>query len=127
MNKEDSTNKKERMGILNEVLEYGDNIISQVPAFRKFSVACMDHIGEKSLPYIKSAYEAIRYLVPKYISDNMDSPEYVNSTSLNLKINDHAIYSTINKLFILRFGSPLPERNAVKMYVVNKSLKLVYG
>ncbi len=81
MNKEDSTNKKERMGILNEVLEYGDNIISQVSEFRKFSVACLEHIGEKSLPYIKSAYEAIRYLVPKYISDNMDSPDYVNSTS----------------------------------------------
>lgn len=81
MNNEDSINKKERMGILNEVLEYGDNIISQVPEFRKFSVACMDHIGEKSLPYIKSVYEAIRYLVPKYISDNMDSPDYVNSIS----------------------------------------------
>lgn len=60
MNNEDSINKKERMSILNEVLEYGDNIISQVPEFRKFSVACLDHIGEKSLPYIKSAYEAIR-------------------------------------------------------------------
>ena len=80
MNKEDYSNKKERMGILNEVLEYGDNIISQVPEFRKFSVACLEHIGEKSLPYIKSAYEAIRYLVPKYIFDNMDSPEYVNNT-----------------------------------------------
>lgn len=59
--------------LLSEVFGYGDNIISQVPRFRDFCIACVDHIGKKSIPYIKCAYSGLRHLVPVYIADKMDS------------------------------------------------------
>lgn len=60
-------------GLLSEVFGYGDNIISQVPKFKDFCIACVDHIGKQSIPYIKCAYSGLRHLVPGYIADKMDS------------------------------------------------------
>ena len=68
-----------KVELLSEVFGYGDNIISQVPKFRDFCVACIDHIGEHCIPYIKSAYSGLRHLVPAYIADKMDSYNLVDS------------------------------------------------
>ncbi len=76
MNKDISTST-ERIGRLQTILEYGDNIISKAPEFKKFSVACLEHLGEEYIAYIKSAYGALRYLVPQYIAEKMDNPDYI--------------------------------------------------
>ncbi len=35
--------------LLSDVFGYGDNIISQVPKFKDFCIACVDHIGKQSI------------------------------------------------------------------------------
>lgn len=80
MNK-DISNEAERIDRLKTVLEYGDNIISQVPAFKQFSVACLDHLGESYISYVRPAYEALRYMIPKYIAEKMDNTDFLVSVS----------------------------------------------
>lgn len=70
-----------KVELLSEVFGYGDNIISQVPTFRDFCVACIDHIGEHCIPYIKSVYAGLRHLVPVYIAAKMDSYDLVNDVT----------------------------------------------
>ena len=70
-----------KVELLSEVIGYGDNIISQVPTFRDFCVACIDHIGEHCIPYIKSVYAGLRHLVPVYIAAKMDSYDLVNDVT----------------------------------------------
>lgn len=67
--------------LLSEVFGYGENIISQVPKFRDFCIACVDHIGKQSIPYIKCAYSGLRHLVPGYIADKMDSHVLVDNVT----------------------------------------------
>ena len=70
-----------KVELLSEVIGYGDNIISQVPTFRDFCVACIDYIGEHCIPYIKSVYAGLRHLVPVYIAAKIDSYDLVNDVT----------------------------------------------
>lgn len=65
--------------IFEPLLEYAEHIVWQSPQFREFAIACIDHLGDKCIPLIKSAYGSLYFAPYATPKERMSKPtEYEN-------------------------------------------------
>ena len=68
--------------IFEPLLEYAEHIVWQAPGFREFALACIDHLGEKCIPLLKSTYGSLYFAPFDTPKEKMNKPqEYENTTA----------------------------------------------